>query len=465
MSIFDWESFLKRWSQEIVEAIAPDRDKLPSSVIKSGWLGYPGATDQQIAEAETRLNITLPPSYRAFLKVTNGWRQTTPFINKLWSTQKIEWFSVKHQKWIDAFWEKSGHLPAESSNSSSPPPSVSDEEYFVYGEVQDCSKLRCEYLQTALEISKRGEGAIYLLNPQVVTPNGEWEVWFFGDWLPGADRYHSFQEMMQAEYENFLELREIPASPSVIVTSLPISSEPELASSEPELAQMPVVPFSILEADLKVDEAWGKFASFTIEFQTRKGEGYSEQQAILHHVETDTMEAFPTIDAEVIQQWMLKRLGDSLKDNLVQAHGEETAQETVGVEISQLRVIRLSGIDKPETQMIADNAHPLFSDAIQKDEPFMLEVSLKVVGDTASFAERQFVYRAQCVAYNLATRLSTDLGDITTHISDDDQVAQVALFPEMILQQPGIYRLKVWVTLQNSSALPGYFKVPMLQVV
>lgn len=458
MSIFDWESFLKRWSQEIVEAIAPDRDKLPSSVIKSGWLGYPGATEQQIAEAETRLNMTLPPSYRAFLKVTNGWRQTTPFINKLWSTQKIERFSVKHQKWINAFWEKSGYLPAESSNASSPPPSVSDEEYFVYGEAQDCSKLRREYLQTTLEISKRGEGAIYLLNPQVVTPNGEWEAWFFGDWLPGADRYYSFQEMMQAEYENFLELREMPASPSVIVTSLS-------TSSEPELVQMPVVPSSILETDLKVDEAWGKFASFTIEFQTRKGEGYSEQKAILHHVETDTMEAFSTIDAEVIQQWMLKRLGDGLKDNFVQAHGEETAQETVGVEISQLRIIRLSGIDKPGTQMIADNAQPLFPDAIQKDEPFMLEVSLKVVGDTASFAERQFVYRAQCVAYNLATRLSTDLGDITTHISDDDQVAQVALFPEMILQQPGIYRLKVWVTLQNSSALPGYFKVPMLQVV
>jgi SMI1 / KNR4 family (SUKH-1) len=454
MSIFDWESFLKRWSQETVEAIASDQNKLPPSVIKSGWLGYPGATEQQIAEAEARLNITLPPSYKAFLKVTNGWRQTTPFINKVWSAQKIEWFSVKNQKWIDAFLEKSGHLPAESSNSSSSPPSISDEEYFVYGEKQDCSKLRCEYLQTALEISKRGEGAIYLLNPQVVTPDGEWEAWFFGDWLPGADRYHSFQEMMQAEYENFLELREMPDSSSVAITSA-------LKSLEPELAQMSVVPSSIPTTDLEADKAWNKFASFTIELQTRKGEGYSEQQAILHNVETDTMEAFPTIDAGAIQQWILKQMGDSLKDNLIQAHTEET----VGLEISQLRVIQLPCIAKPGTQMIADNAHPLFPDAIQKDEPFMLEVSIKVVGDTASFAERQFVCRAQCVAYNLATKLNIDLGDITTHISDDDQVAHVALFPEMILQQPGIYRLKVWVTLQNSSALPSYFKVPMLQVV
>ena len=54
MSIFDWESFLKRWSQEVVEAIAPDRGKLPLSVIKSGWLGYPGATEQQIAAASVK---------------------------------------------------------------------------------------------------------------------------------------------------------------------------------------------------------------------------------------------------------------------------------------------------------------------------------------------------------------------------------------------------------------------------
>ena len=454
MSTFDWESFLKRWSQEIIGAIAPSQDKLPSSVIKSGWLGYAGATEQQIAEAEARLNTTLPPSYRAFLKVTNGWRQTTPFINKVWSAQKIEWFSVKNQKWIDAFLEKTGHFPAESSNSSSPPPSISDEEYFVYGEAQDCSKLRCEYLQTALEISKRGEGAIYLLNPQVVSPDGEWEAWFFGDWLPGADRYHSFQEMMQAEYENFLELREIPDSSSVTI-------KPPPTSLDRESTQIPVVPSSIPTTELKIDKAWDRFASFTIELQTRKSEGNSEQQTILHNVETDTIEAFPTIDAEVIQQWILKQLGDSLKDNLIQVQ----AEETVGLEISQLRVIQLPRIAQPETQMIADNAHPLFPDAIQKDEPFKLEVLMKVVGNTASFVERQFSCRAQCVAYNLATKLNTDLGDITTYISDDGQAAQVALFPEMTFQQPGIYRLKVWVTLENSSALPGYFKVPMMQVV
>ena len=208
MNAFNWERFLKRWSQELLESMGQEREQVPSEVMRSGWLGYPGATEEQIARAEARLETTLPPSYRAFLKVTNGWRQTTPFIYKLWSTEEIEWFSIKRQEWLKAFVEPYSDAYEDYLVTQNKTPSIPDDEYFVYGDVQDCSKLRVEYLQTALEISDTGDSAIYLLNPQVMTEDGEWEAWFFGDWLPGADRYQSFCEMMQAEYENFLELRD-----------------------------------------------------------------------------------------------------------------------------------------------------------------------------------------------------------------------------------------------------------------
>ena len=185
-----------------------ERFKLPPEVIQSGWLGYPGATEEQIVRAEARLKTTLPLSYREFLKVTNGWRQTTPFIDKLWSTEDIEWFSVRHQAWIDSFVERYADDSVDRIDTLLGEPTILDKDYLVYGDAQDCSKLRVEYLQTALEISDKGDAAIYLLNPQVITEDGEWEAWFFGNWLPGADRYRSFREMMQAEYENFLELRE-----------------------------------------------------------------------------------------------------------------------------------------------------------------------------------------------------------------------------------------------------------------
>ena len=83
-------------------------------------------------------------------------------------------------------------------------PSVPDARYFVYGVEQDPVLARWEYLEDALEISPVGDSAIYLLNPRVIFEDGEWEAWFFANWLPGANRYRSFWEMMLTEHEKFV---------------------------------------------------------------------------------------------------------------------------------------------------------------------------------------------------------------------------------------------------------------------
>ena len=182
-------------------ALLDDEDvvrRLPPDVVSSGWLGYPGATEAQLAQAEVRLGILLPPSYREFLGFTNGWRYLTPFIWRVWSTEEIEWFSTRNQQWIDAY----TNVPYPYDNAQTVP----DFKYFVYGDDQDSVWFRTEYLQTALEISEEGDSAVMLLNPQVATPDGEWEAWFFANWLPGARRYRSFWEMMQDEYRGYLTL-------------------------------------------------------------------------------------------------------------------------------------------------------------------------------------------------------------------------------------------------------------------
>ncbi len=48
---------------------------LSPEVVTSKWLGYSGASDEQLERAELRLGIQLPPSCREFLQITNGWRQ------------------------------------------------------------------------------------------------------------------------------------------------------------------------------------------------------------------------------------------------------------------------------------------------------------------------------------------------------------------------------------------------------
>ena len=87
---------------------------------------------------------------------------------------------------------------------------IPDEEYLIYGEHQSGPAYRAEYLLSALQISDVGDSAVYLLNPEIRTDEGEWEAWFFATWIPGARRYRSFWEMMKAEYHAYLELRKDP---------------------------------------------------------------------------------------------------------------------------------------------------------------------------------------------------------------------------------------------------------------
>jgi hypothetical protein len=193
MTTYDWRPFLEQLSQAILESPYAETYNLPPEVIASGWLGFPGATEEQIAATEARLGTAFPSSYRAFLKVTNGWRQLDSSIDRIWSVEDVEWFRTRNQDWVNA-WNEGASMMGEL-------PRISNEDYFVYGPDQDCIHMRAEYLNTALEISDVGDSAILLLNPKVITPDGEWEAWFFASWLPGANRYRSFWDLMQAHYE------------------------------------------------------------------------------------------------------------------------------------------------------------------------------------------------------------------------------------------------------------------------
>ena len=200
MPHFAWQELMQQWNQAAF-ANAECAALIPIQAQTSRWLGFPGATETELMAAEARLGIRFPPSYRSFLHYTNGWQLLNGVIWQLWSTNTIDWHASRSQDLID-IWVHAGKDSA--AHYGREPRQIPDTEYFVYGEAQAPGSMRDEYLQTTLEVSDLGDAAFFLLNPEIRTPEGEWEAWFFASWLPGARRYRSFWELMQGEYDLFM---------------------------------------------------------------------------------------------------------------------------------------------------------------------------------------------------------------------------------------------------------------------
>ena len=183
-----WGSFLETWAAAAIKKVGDEPGTGPLF-----GLGFAGASESMLADAERRLGSRLPPSYRAFLECTNGLQQPLPFVpargGNFWSVEELDWFRTRNAEWIDAYTEHPYEVP--------------DSLYFVYGDDQDCVHFRGEYLRECLELSHDGDSAVYLLNPRVIGADGEWEAWFFANWNPGAVRYRSFAELMRSHYLNF----------------------------------------------------------------------------------------------------------------------------------------------------------------------------------------------------------------------------------------------------------------------
>lgn len=196
MSSFDWRPFLEQYSRDLL-ADPPIRSNVSEVVAQSEWMGFEPANSDAIHALETRLGVKLPESYRQFLSVSNGWRQSGGFIYDVYSCEKVEWFHVNNQQWIDDYVE-----PCRGE------PPLSRAEHNVYGEAQRTEFFRVQDLQSTLLISGVGDSAVYLLNPEVQTPSGEWEAWFFANWNPGARRYQSFWDLMHGERRSLIALRD-----------------------------------------------------------------------------------------------------------------------------------------------------------------------------------------------------------------------------------------------------------------
>ena len=245
MEPFDWPVFLINLSQLVLESDQRNINRygfgqIPDEYHERGYMGYPGASEEQIAALEARLGadflrkthlckaraekrsilkpkgaslspirsvsivsfrdmirkngLKLPASYRAFLKASNGWGHmggASP--GKLWSTDEIEWLWVRNQEDIDRWGNPEEddaspieHLQEQGRNAT----------YYCHA-----------YMTNCLEVSGWGDACILFLCPEVVTPDGEWECWLLASWHPGVSRDASFQKWFK-ECAEFMRLKD-----------------------------------------------------------------------------------------------------------------------------------------------------------------------------------------------------------------------------------------------------------------
>lgn len=193
MDPINWQDRLKEWDK-LANASPASDSAAPARRTAMGRQFAP-ASEAQIAAAEERLGIALPPSFRSFLLASNGLRIGIHEIGRIWGAEELKWFRADHRDWIRAYTQPLAGGPEDD---------ISDEEYFSYRGGSEF--FRRSHLKETLQISDVGDAAVYLLNPQVISKNGEWEAWFFANWLPGATRYRSFAEMMDAEFHRIAQL-------------------------------------------------------------------------------------------------------------------------------------------------------------------------------------------------------------------------------------------------------------------
>lgn len=221
-----WQQFLETWSIQLLQTDLAKR--VQPSTTRPNWLGYNPASEREINELERRLGVQLPPSYKSFLRASNGWRQTTPFVSRIRPCAEVDWFHVENLNWVEIY-------AVDGSDDS-------DEEYYAY-DGDGASDHRAEHMCSLLQISDVDDG-VYLLNPQAVTSDGEWEAWFFANWIPGATRFPSFAHLLVHEYRSFAKLEGV----------VPVEGDvPALATLSPQEPRTSLVDPSDFEEAMEQD--------------------------------------------------------------------------------------------------------------------------------------------------------------------------------------------------------------------
>ncbi|WP_055712933.1 SMI1/KNR4 family protein [Streptomyces torulosus] len=181
---FDWQSFLRAWSGEWADSVPDDelRDE-EETARDTRWLGFPPASEERITAMEERLGRRMPPSYRAFLRISDGWRHAGGFVWRLAGTGHARWHD--NESGLAEFFEE--HLDEDAGPEE-----------------------RCEadVWRRGLQIDVESDATHVLLDPGDVDESGEWAVYTWASWRAAPpERFADFGAFMREMHREFHRLR------------------------------------------------------------------------------------------------------------------------------------------------------------------------------------------------------------------------------------------------------------------
>ncbi|MER6711723.1 SMI1/KNR4 family protein [Streptomyces sp. NPDC000877] len=182
---FDWRSFLLKWSGEWADSLPDDdtRSADDEAAWQARWLGFPPASEERIAAMEERLGRRMPPSYREFLKVSDGWRHAGGFVWLLAGTKDARWHD-----------NESGlaDLMEEYLDEDAGPEERQEADLWRRG----------------LQLDVEADATYVLLDPEDVAEDGEWAVYTWASWRAAPpERHANFLAFMQDMHREFHSLR------------------------------------------------------------------------------------------------------------------------------------------------------------------------------------------------------------------------------------------------------------------
>ncbi|MDV7220231.1 SMI1/KNR4 family protein [Streptomyces prunicolor] len=182
---FDWRTFLLRWSEEWADSLPDDeaRGEADEAARRTRRLGFPPASAERIAAMEERLGRRMPPSYREFLEVSDGWRHAGGFVTLLAGTGDARWHT-NESGLADEFEE---YLDEDSSPEE---------------------RRAADLWRRALQLDLESDVTYILMDPEDVDEDGEWAVYTWASWrAEPPERHANFREFMRAMHREFHRLR------------------------------------------------------------------------------------------------------------------------------------------------------------------------------------------------------------------------------------------------------------------